>query len=414
MTSTTVLVADDDPIARKLIRHQLADGEFNVVSLDPEETFLEKVRALMPNVILLDVYLRDINGVELLTQVRSDPMVRDIPVLMITSDTSRATRDASLQAGADDLLEKPLDMSRLRAHLQMISRLQRRLHPAEDDYFASLLADVSDEALIVVDRNGYVRSANSTAKRWLGHTDIGKTDIRYQNADQLVHRTWEPVTANQMMRTRLANDGIPPLVHVERRESALAGTWLLSITDISTHVHDRAWQAMVSTMEEADAPFLRDIAEIYEKPSRTKPLRVAQLAEEIQQVTGITVTEDNSIEPWMVVESSMNMLTGLVHYLASLSDGRADGSADVHLRVRKGRLHLYTIYPETFPLELQSIMRSAEATVVGTLRESQKTRVDARHVLAYLQAWVSGGAIRLLKRTDKPTQVIVDLPMQMK
>ncbi len=403
-TTSTVLVADDDPIARKLLLHHLSNDNYHVISLDPRDTFVEKVRSLMPDVILLDIYLNDLNGVDLVAQLRSDPLVRDIPVLMITSDTSPDTRKAALEAGADDLFEKPLDHERLRAHLQMISRLQRRVHP-ENDHFASLLANVSDEALMIVDRTGYIRSANSTATRWLN-----STDVRYQIADDLVHRTWEPVSANQFIRTRLTEDGIPPIVQVERTESTLTGTWLLSITDVSNRVHDRAWQAMVATMEEADAPYLRSIAEIYEHPGRTIPLRVEELAAQIYQMTGIAITVDNAIEPWMNVESTTDILTHLAQYLVTLWEP----SPELHLRIRKGRLHLYTVYPGTISRDLYSTIRCAEATVFGTLRESQKQRVDARHVLAFLQTWVSGGAIRFLKRTDKPTQVIVDLPLVMR
>lgn len=419
-SASTVLVADDDPLARKLIWHHLSDTEYHVVSLDPQESFLEKVRSLMPHVILLDVYLRDVNGVDLVTRLRADSMVRDIPVLMITSDTSQETRRAAITAGADDVLEKPLDIARLRSQLKLITRLQQRHHPGNDDHLSSYLADASDEALMMIDHGGFIRAANPTTKVWFGNKDV-----LYHKAEKLILDIWQPVSdrvpvslqnvkpgsALHLVRSRLINDGIPSMVELRATETPLARTSVLAITDVSSRVQNHVWRALVQTqvqtMSADDVATMHRIADWYNRPVKTKLLSVPKISTMLRPMTPHMILVESVVDATMAIMSAPDLLADLVNYLGSLWEP----VPEIHLRVRKNRLHLYTIYPGSIPADLQHCLHAAETAVLGTLRDSDALHVQARHVAAYMQAWMSGGAIRLLKRTGKPTQVIVDLPL---
>jgi len=101
-----VLVCDDEEVLRSLIRATL-EGDFEIVEATSGDATLGKARAERPDLIVLDMMMPGTSGLDVLNELRSDPELASIPVLMLTARTQRSDRDAALNAGADRFLAKP-------------------------------------------------------------------------------------------------------------------------------------------------------------------------------------------------------------------------------------------------------------------------------------------------------------------
>jgi PAS domain S-box-containing protein len=113
--NNTILAIDDDPAARDLLQRLLSKEGYHAIVAASGEEGLRLARAHSPNAILLDVRMPDLDGWEVLTQLKSDPELADIPVVMISIEDERASLCA---LGALDYLVKPIDSERLLAILQ--------------------------------------------------------------------------------------------------------------------------------------------------------------------------------------------------------------------------------------------------------------------------------------------------------
>lgn len=105
-----VLVIDDDPFARDLLERFLSREGFQADIAADGKTGLRMARENQPDVIILDVKMPDMDGWSVLTQIKDEPALRDIPVIMVTMTENR---DLSLALGASDFLPKPIERQRL-------------------------------------------------------------------------------------------------------------------------------------------------------------------------------------------------------------------------------------------------------------------------------------------------------------
>ncbi len=80
---------------------------------------LELLKTSIPDVILLDIMMPEMDGYDTLRAIRSDPAVKDIPVIVLTAKTMQSEREKSLQAGASDFLTKPVDFDKLLSLLRV-------------------------------------------------------------------------------------------------------------------------------------------------------------------------------------------------------------------------------------------------------------------------------------------------------
>ena len=128
----TVLVIDDDPTSRDIIRRVLVGEGFDVVSAASGREGLERARVVRPTLITLDVVMPETDGWEVLKELKADPDLADIPVLMLSIVDEPAKGFA---LGASDYLSKPVRRDDLRAVLARYSRAEgtQRVLIVEDD-----------------------------------------------------------------------------------------------------------------------------------------------------------------------------------------------------------------------------------------------------------------------------------------
>jgi two-component system phosphate regulon response regulator PhoB len=100
-------VVDDEPDAIELIRFNLKASGYEVLTAEDGEEALAKARKFSPDMILLDVMLPEIDGLEVCKILRRDPATASLPIIMLTAKASEIDRVLGLEFGADDYVTKP-------------------------------------------------------------------------------------------------------------------------------------------------------------------------------------------------------------------------------------------------------------------------------------------------------------------
>lgn len=122
-TNATVLLVDDDVAIRKLYRALLGRHGFRVLEAQSGAEAISIARNQMPTVILLDVVMPGMDGLETTRRLRADLVTRDMPILMLSGRADASDIDAALAAGADDYLVKPAPERDLVMRVRSMSRL---------------------------------------------------------------------------------------------------------------------------------------------------------------------------------------------------------------------------------------------------------------------------------------------------
>lgn len=162
-----ILVADDEPVGRHLLTALLdGQGYTLVTAADGLET-LEKAHAITPDLVLLDVVMPGLNGFEVCQQLRADPALAEVPIVLVTGLNDPESRVRGIEIGADAYVNKPVNYSELQAHVRSITRVNRfgRLRHARARF--QWMAEQSPDGYIALDAAGRMAYANPQARRYL-------------------------------------------------------------------------------------------------------------------------------------------------------------------------------------------------------------------------------------------------------
>jgi DNA-binding response OmpR family regulator len=107
MTRGTVLVIDDEKDLIELVRYNLRNEGFEVLAALDGESGVREAFDRMPDLVLIDLMLPGIDGLEVCRLLRADERTSRIPLIMLTAKTSEADRVVGLELGADDYVTKP-------------------------------------------------------------------------------------------------------------------------------------------------------------------------------------------------------------------------------------------------------------------------------------------------------------------
>ena len=114
MLLSRVMIIDDEPLNIKIARKYLQiAGYSNFITTSDAATAMDLLRREDPDVVLLDVMMPQVSGLEILGLIRGDPELSHLPVLILTASTDAETRRTALELGATDFLTKPVDPSEL-------------------------------------------------------------------------------------------------------------------------------------------------------------------------------------------------------------------------------------------------------------------------------------------------------------
>lgn len=108
-----ILIADDEASLRFLIHETIADPALQVLEARDGPEALRIARSQHPKMILLDVAMPGLSGVEVCQQLKADPATRDIQIVMLTAHSQTKDREQALAAGADFFITKPFSPTQL-------------------------------------------------------------------------------------------------------------------------------------------------------------------------------------------------------------------------------------------------------------------------------------------------------------
>ena len=118
-SSATILMVDDESINMEVIQIFLQDaGYSNFVLEDQSTRAMHTLIESKPDVVLLDLNMPEVSGIEILTEIRNDQALKHLPVIILTSSTDAETKMKALELGATDFLAKPVDASELALRLR--------------------------------------------------------------------------------------------------------------------------------------------------------------------------------------------------------------------------------------------------------------------------------------------------------
>ena len=121
--STSILIVDDEPDILEFLCYNLEKEGYTVGTASNGEAGLEKAIAQKPDLILLDIMMPEMDGIEVCQRLKSNPATETIPIIFITAKVSKEGKLEGLDAGAVDYITKPIDLDETLARIHTQLRL---------------------------------------------------------------------------------------------------------------------------------------------------------------------------------------------------------------------------------------------------------------------------------------------------
>lgn len=143
-----IYVVEDDESIREIETIALKNSGHEVIGFSDATTFLKRTEVIIPDLVLLDIMLPDLNGNEIVKKLKERQETKEIPIIMVTAKTTEIDLIKSLDGGADDYIKKPFSV------MELITRVKVLLRRTKNDTdeimkFGNLVIDhVQHEALL--------------------------------------------------------------------------------------------------------------------------------------------------------------------------------------------------------------------------------------------------------------------------
>ncbi|MBN9662101.1 MAG: PAS domain S-box protein [Acidobacteria bacterium] len=165
-----VLVVDDDQQIRQLVASRLSRDGYDVRTARNAAEALQITAKDLPSVILLDVVMPGVSGIELCRQFKANPRTAQIPLILLTGMVSGKDVEAGSEAGASDYIKKPFDLDevgfRVRAQIRLYEAIRKQSQTQDR---LSLISKAAKDAIILLDEEGRVVHWNEAATTMFGY-----------------------------------------------------------------------------------------------------------------------------------------------------------------------------------------------------------------------------------------------------
>lgn len=175
----TVLIVDDEPVIRETLEGLLEPQGHNLAFACNGVEALAKAAILIPDLILLDVMMPDMDGFETCERLRADKLLAEVPIIMITALDDRESRLQGIRAGADDFITKPFDFVELQIRVQTITRLNRYRRLLTERNKFEWVVEQDKDGYLIVNSNDEIAYANPQARLYLNlPADSNETGLK--------------------------------------------------------------------------------------------------------------------------------------------------------------------------------------------------------------------------------------------
>jgi DNA-binding response OmpR family regulator len=185
--STQVLVVEDDPDISELVARYLDKAGYTTTRVASGRAALDAVRSKPPDLIVLDVMLPQIDGLEVCRLLRADDKTAAVPIIMLTARAEESERIVGLEMGADDYLAKPFSPNELVARVRaLLRRAQRQESPsARTLTYGTIVLDADRHTVLLEGEN-----VTLTAKEFLLLEYLLQHRGRVLSRDILLEQVW--------------------------------------------------------------------------------------------------------------------------------------------------------------------------------------------------------------------------------
>jgi phosphate regulon transcriptional regulator PhoB len=237
MIGQKILVVEDEPDIRKLVQYNLAQERFKVLEAEDGEKALKIVQREKPNLVILDLMLPGLSGLELCKILRDRPETAKLPILMLTAKAGEADRVVGLEMGADDYLAKPFSPR------EMVARVKAILRRTD--------GSTAPEAVEVYER-GPLKISASTYEVFVREKLVKLTLKEFELLRFLVHNPSRVLSRDQILdRVWGGEVFVDPRtvdVHIRRLRKALEKNdrkpeWILTVRGVGYKFDEKALEA---------------------------------------------------------------------------------------------------------------------------------------------------------------------------
>lgn len=179
-----ILVVDDQPINIKLLQRKLERQDMDVLVAYNGHECLSIVEQELPDLILLDIMMPEMDGIETCQHLKANPVTETIPIIFITAKASKEGKLEGLDAGAVDYITKPIDLDETLARVRTQLRLQEMFH--ENLELQKRLGDVRKAAAVGAITQGIAHNLNNLLGVVVGYLDLIKNGY---NSPDMVKRS---------------------------------------------------------------------------------------------------------------------------------------------------------------------------------------------------------------------------------
>ncbi len=195
--SSRVLIVEDEPDIRELVVHHLKREGYQVSVAASGEEALRQVQASPPDLVLLDLMMPAMNGLEVCRRLRQDPATASLPIVMLTAKGDEVDRVLGLELGADDYVVKPFSPKELLARVRAVLRRSLPAPGASPTTLGALTIDpgthtvsVGDEVLALTPKEfDLLRALVEARGRVLSREFLLDRVWRYSRASEIESRT---------------------------------------------------------------------------------------------------------------------------------------------------------------------------------------------------------------------------------
>jgi two-component system, OmpR family, phosphate regulon response regulator PhoB len=218
-----ILIVEDEPDIRDLIALHLSRDGFSCRTASNGLDALAEIRASRPDLVVLDLMLPGLGGLDVCRRLRADPGTATLPIIMLTARADEVDRVVGLELGADDYVVKPFSPKELVARVRAVLRRSRPAQAAEPMLRAGVLALDRGRHLVTVDE----QPVTLTPKEFDLLQALMESAGRVLSREQLLTRVWGHAHADEI-ESRTVD------VHVRRLRAKLgaAGRPIATVTGV--------------------------------------------------------------------------------------------------------------------------------------------------------------------------------------
>jgi signal transduction histidine kinase len=382
--NTCILIVDDQESAREVLKGLLLGQGYNLALAGDGEEALLKAAELLPDLILLDVMMPGLDGFEVCQQIRNNPLLAEMPIVMVTALDDFESRMRGLEVGVDDFLTKPVQKVELTARVKSIVRLNRYRRLLQERNQRQRIEQEIQQRNLELKQVKHQEQEKQAALDRLRHTFLSTINHELRTPLALIFQTIEMLESANLGEL---NEGQLDALTALRRQSRTLGQMVESLTRVAAFVSK---QEPVKPVKAQLKPIFENVIALAEFKARTKGIEIETELEanlpvlhlDIKQIEeALTQLVDNAIK--------FNQKDGKVKLSAwSEKDWVAVAVADTGIGIEPAQTQIIW---DIFEQGVDPLRRAQEGLGLGLVLT--RHIIEAHHGLIELETTPGQGSI---------------------